>query len=122
MTSKYSCPSCGHEKCVFKSVTGSTGAGMVCLNCFRTWSSMSDYEVSVVMAEGEEALPDDTYIRDGGLQNDLNELVRKSKVDVIELIRSQLPIVDWDKDGEINVETLDLYLKRMAEDIKDRRL
>jgi hypothetical protein len=117
------CPSC---KSISTVDYGPVSGYHFCIKCSRTWDSESSYDISCMllgMPDGKtERDEDEVYIEDGGLRNDLNDLVRQSQVHVIGLIRSQLPILDWDKDGVIDVTSLDLYLQRMQEDIKDRNL
>lgn len=117
------CPLCKRISTVY---FGPIGGIHYCSKCSRTWDSEASYEISCVLL----GMPDDktgrdedeVYIEDGGLRNDLNDLVRKSQVYIIGLIRSRLPILDSDKDGVVDVNILDLYLQRTQEDIKDRDL
>ncbi len=118
------CPAC---KSISTVDYGPVSGYHFCIKCSRTWDTETSYDISCMLlgmpvTTDKERDMNEVYIQDGGLQNDLNDLVRQAQAHVIGLIRSQLPILDWDKDGVIDVTSLDLYLQRMAEDIKDRKL
>lgn len=120
------CPRC---RAPFANIVVSSAGIYVCDNCYSTWKSRESYDITVLLLGVEDREVEDTgvgvgpeYLTDGGLKNDLNELARQSKVDILNLVRSQLEILDWEKTGVIPVLDLDSYLSRMIEDILNRRL
>lgn len=121
------CPRCKSPGAhVIKSASSSTH---VCDNCYSTWTSRESYDITVMLLGALDREVEDTgvkvgpeYLTDGGLKNDLNELARQAKVDILTLVRSQLEILDWHKSGKIDTLEMDSYLSRMIEDILDRKL